>query len=161
MTRRTRRTPRRWAASFLLLTLPAIGSPLVGCHSEPRPVAPVHHAPTMVRVSPRLWVIEDYDEPVYFYSGYYWYPRGGLWYRSERWDGDFHPYPHERVPEHLRDLHHDEYRHYHGPAGAERSHPAAGEHPHERRSHHPDRDRHAEPHWGEEHHHKHGGGYHH
>jgi len=39
-------------------------------------------APDMVYVSPGVRVIADYDEPVFFADGSYWYNHDGYWYRS-------------------------------------------------------------------------------
>jgi hypothetical protein len=38
--------------------------------------------PTLVLVDTGVWVIEDYDEPVFYTDGYYWRFRSGIWYRS-------------------------------------------------------------------------------
>jgi hypothetical protein len=39
-------------------------------------------APDLVYVSPGVQVIADYDEPVFYSSGFYWRESGGTWYRS-------------------------------------------------------------------------------
>jgi hypothetical protein len=41
-------------------------------------------APPLVVVSPGVQVVEDYDEEVFFTSGYYWVRRDGGWYRARR-----------------------------------------------------------------------------
>jgi hypothetical protein len=38
--------------------------------------------PQLVYVSPGVQVVYDYDEPVFYSSGYYWRNYGGVWYRS-------------------------------------------------------------------------------
>jgi len=34
-----------------------------------------------------VWVVEDYDQPVFYDSGFYWWYSGGLWYRSTYYNG--------------------------------------------------------------------------
>jgi hypothetical protein len=41
-------------------------------------------APPLVVVSPGVQVVEDFDEEVFFTSGYYWVRRDGGWYRARR-----------------------------------------------------------------------------
>ena len=38
--------------------------------------------PTLVEISPGVWVIEDYDDPVFYADGFYWLYRGDTWFRS-------------------------------------------------------------------------------
>jgi hypothetical protein len=38
--------------------------------------------PDLVTVGPGVRVIADYDEPIFFADGYYWWMYDGLWYRS-------------------------------------------------------------------------------
>jgi hypothetical protein len=83
----------------------------------------------MVLVSPGVWVVEDYDYPVYFSDGFYWYVDGGVWYRSRYWDHEFARYPREQVPGHLASLPHEQFRHYRGAPEAERVRPGRGEQP--------------------------------
>jgi hypothetical protein len=42
--------------------------------------------PTLVEVSPGVWVIEDYNEPVFYADGFYWWYRDDGWYRSNYHD---------------------------------------------------------------------------
>ncbi len=44
-------------------------------------------APDMAYVAPGVRVIADYDEPIFFSSGYYWYSDNGYWYRSASYTG--------------------------------------------------------------------------
>ena len=39
-------------------------------------------SPDLVYVSPGVYVVSDYDEPVFYDEGYYWLNRDGVWYRS-------------------------------------------------------------------------------
>ena len=38
--------------------------------------------PDLVEVEPGVSVVADYDQPVFYNSGYYWRYDGGTWYRS-------------------------------------------------------------------------------
>lgn len=39
-------------------------------------------APDLVYAAPGVQVIADYDQPIFFAEGAYWWFYGGLWYRS-------------------------------------------------------------------------------
>jgi hypothetical protein len=43
-------------------------------------------APPLVEIQPGVWVVEEYDEPVFYADDYYWLYRGGGWYRSPYYD---------------------------------------------------------------------------
>jgi hypothetical protein len=43
--------------------------------------------PSMVYISPGVQVIEDYDQPVFYSSSFYWHYNDGLWYRSRSYTG--------------------------------------------------------------------------
>ncbi len=43
--------------------------------------------PDMVYVSDNVYVIEDYDEPVFYSEGAYWRYYGGVWYSSSYYSG--------------------------------------------------------------------------
>jgi len=38
--------------------------------------------PATVQISPGVYVVEDYHEPVFYSDGFYWRYYGGVWYRS-------------------------------------------------------------------------------
>ena len=42
--------------------------------------------PPLVEVSPDVWVVEGYDEPVFYTENSYWLYRSGNWYRSSYYD---------------------------------------------------------------------------
>ena len=48
-----------------------------------------HAEPNLVEVSPGVWVVEDYHEPIFYSNGYYWRSDGGVWYRSTYYTGGF------------------------------------------------------------------------
>lgn len=43
--------------------------------------------PDLVAVSPGVHVIADYDEPIFFADGFYWWFVDGYWYRSTYYTG--------------------------------------------------------------------------
>jgi len=43
--------------------------------------------PDLVYVSPGVQVIADYDQPIFYSDGFYWWNTGGLWYRSTYYTG--------------------------------------------------------------------------
>jgi hypothetical protein len=43
--------------------------------------------PDLVEVSPGVRVIADYDEPIFFADGFYWWFYGDTWYRSTTYTG--------------------------------------------------------------------------
>src|SRR5262245_57439667 len=50
-------------------------------------VAYTSTAPDMAYVAPGVRVIADYDEPIFFADGFYWYNADGYWYRSTYYTG--------------------------------------------------------------------------
>lgn len=38
--------------------------------------------PTLAYVGPGLWVVADYNEPIFYSDGYYWLYDDGFWYQS-------------------------------------------------------------------------------
>jgi len=44
--------------------------------------------PTLAYVAPGVEVVADWDEPVFFADGFYWYLDGDIWYRSARLGGE-------------------------------------------------------------------------
>lgn len=49
--------------------------------AEVEATAPAPHR--LVWVGPGLWVVESWDEPVFYFDDLYWTIRGGYWYRSD------------------------------------------------------------------------------
>ncbi|HWM86762.1 MAG TPA: hypothetical protein VNO33_13010 [Kofleriaceae bacterium] len=43
--------------------------------------------PNMVLIEPGVYVVADYDQPVFYNDGYYWLYRDGYWARSYTYDG--------------------------------------------------------------------------
>jgi hypothetical protein len=41
--------------------------------------------PDLAYVAPGVYVIANYDEPIFYADGYYWYNANGYWYRSSNY----------------------------------------------------------------------------
>lgn len=86
-------------------TFAVVASFLGGCvvHARGGVAATYDTGPSeLVEVSPGVWVVADYDEPVFYSDGYYWSNRGGLWYRSSYYDYGFTRVA--VVPTHIRGI---------------------------------------------------------
>src|ERR1044072_8472102 len=60
-----------------------IAAGLAGCAGSYRgSVYATSSGPDMAYVAPGVRVIADYDEPIFFADGFYWYNSNGYWYRS-------------------------------------------------------------------------------
>ena len=46
-------------------------------------------SPRLALIAPGVWVLEDYPSAVYYADGYYWRYAGGVWYRSDWYEGGF------------------------------------------------------------------------
>jgi hypothetical protein len=85
-----------------------LGGALSGCYASgdvgasatyttPAPSGEVYAStPDLVTVSPDVQVVADYDEPVFFSSGFYWRFYDGGWYRSNNYASGWSYY--ERPP---------------------------------------------------------------
>ena len=45
--------------------------------------------PTLVHIGPGLWVVENHDQPVFYYDDWYWLYADGVWLRSSVYTGSF------------------------------------------------------------------------
>lgn len=61
-----------------------LSAALAGCSAELyTPVeGPVAATPDLVAVAPGVQVIADYDQPIFYAEGFYWWSLDGVWYRS-------------------------------------------------------------------------------
>jgi hypothetical protein len=76
------------AAAMPLLGLGCLARASVGTRATIATDAYVEtEDPSLVEVRPGVWVVEDYDEPIFFEGGYYWAYRGNAWYRSSMYTG--------------------------------------------------------------------------
>ena len=67
------------AATFLAA---ALAGGCVVAETRHRGTVVVAATPDLVTVSPGVQVIADYDEPIFFADGFYWWYVDGVWYRS-------------------------------------------------------------------------------
>jgi len=75
--------------------------------------------PTLVEVDSGIWVVRDYDYPVYFVDDNYWVFRDGIWYRSNSYQGGWVRIEATAVPQVIIHRDHRAYVHYHGAATAQ------------------------------------------
>jgi hypothetical protein len=107
-----------------LIGVMALGS--VGCVARVRTGAyvetgpPVVFAapPTLIAIDSGVWVVRDYDYPVYYYGSAYWVYRDDVWYRSETYDGGWSHIDVNIVPNVIVNRNHRAYIHYRGDATA-------------------------------------------
>lgn len=65
------------------LGLAAGAAGLTGCTIHGRVATGAYvEGPSLAYIGPDLYVVADYDEPVFYTDGSYWLYRDGLWYRS-------------------------------------------------------------------------------
>lgn len=90
-----------------------------GYYSEPGYVyADTQPTIMLVYIEPGVWIIENYDEPVFYYGDYYWTYRNNYWYRSHYYYGGW---VRARPPRHFHRIHHPRsYIHYRAPARTDR-----------------------------------------
>ena len=132
--------PIRHLATALIVSALA-----AGCYGEGR-VSYVATTPDLAYVGPGVYVVADYDDPVFYADHFYWRYDGGVWYRSRVHTGGWTVTTH--VPVAVRHIDHPAaYAHYHGrrhPRGHVRGHDHASRDRHghrEARDHRPsDRD---------------------
>lgn len=87
-------------------------------HDEPAAVAPAasfSEPPPLVPIEPQVYVVEDYDVPVYYTDGHYWVARGDTWYHTPRWDQPWVVIDVALVPTLVVHKQHDRYVHYRDP----------------------------------------------
>lgn len=79
----------------------------------------VYESPTLVYVSPGVYVVQNYDAAVYYSDGYYWSYRDGIWYQTAYWGEPWIVVQHVHVvPTVIVHQDHHAYVHYHGAVGA-------------------------------------------
>jgi hypothetical protein len=75
--------------------------------------------PTLVEVDSGVWVVRDYDQPVYFVDDDYWVFRDGIWYRSHSYEGGWARVDVNVIPAVIVHRDHRMFVHYHGAATAQ------------------------------------------
>jgi hypothetical protein len=56
------------------------------------------YEPQLVEVSPGVWVVENYHEPIFYDNGYYWRYDNNVWYRSRYHSNGWVHVGHHQVP---------------------------------------------------------------
>lgn len=85
-----------------------IGPPVV--FVEPPPLVAIEHD---------VYVVRDYDTPVYYVANGYWRYESGVWYRADDWNRGWVSVQVHAVPRVIVQRDHHRYVRYHGPAHAE------------------------------------------
>jgi hypothetical protein len=75
--------------------------------------------PPLVAIEQDVYVVRDYDTPVYFVGDAYWVYEGGVWYRADDWNAGWVTVQVHAVPTVIVHRDHHRYVRYHGPAHAE------------------------------------------
>jgi hypothetical protein len=76
-------------ATTLTVVASFVGGCVVHGRTHVRAGVAVEGPSNLVEVSPGVWVVEDYHEPVFYSDNYYWAYRSGIWYRSSYYDYGF------------------------------------------------------------------------
>ena len=75
-----RSTYWKWALAGALLALPAGAQVEV---SVSLPTLRFEVQPQLVIIAPGIQVVPDYDEEIFFVSGWYWHRRGNHWFKAK------------------------------------------------------------------------------
>ena len=107
----------RSIARFVLFAL-VLGLAGAGCIAQVRGTATVS-APELVLIQGDVWVVERYQEPVFYTDGYYWRWYGSVWYRSTVHTGGWVQVTVTEVPASVQQIPQpDMYANYVAPASA-------------------------------------------
>ena len=110
--------------ALALLGVAAVGD--VGCvararagvYAEASPPIVFVEPPTLIEIDAGVWVVRDYDYPVYYYGDAYWAYYGDVWYRSDAYAGGWARTEFDIVPTVIVRRNHSAYVHYQGTATA-------------------------------------------
>jgi hypothetical protein len=80
--------------------------------SIPAPTISFEVQPPLVVVSPGVYVVEDYDQEVFFVSGWYWCRSGNVWYRTRDYHGGWATAPGRYVPRRLAHMPPGHYKNF-------------------------------------------------
>jgi hypothetical protein len=89
-----------------------------GAYVEAGPPVVFVEPPTLIEIDAGVWVVRDYDYPVYYFGSSYWVYHGDVWYRSETYDGGWARIDVDIVPTVIVRRNHSAYVHYRGSATA-------------------------------------------
>lgn len=78
--------------------------------------------PAMVQIEPDYWVVEDYDNEVFFFNGWYWTFQSNRWYRTNDHSGHWAHVEREHVPARFYAQQPGHYRHYRGSGPRDNGH---------------------------------------
>jgi hypothetical protein len=76
----------------LATTTVAVGAGCTGDGTIRYTATASYSQPSLAYVSPGVYVVEDYDQPVFYSNNVYWRYNNGLWYRSRYHDHGFSYY---------------------------------------------------------------------
>lgn len=107
----TRSSCWKWALVGALLALPAGAQVQL---SVSLPTLRFEVQPALVVVEPGIQVVPDYDEEVFFVSGWYWHRRGGHWFKAKDYRGGW-VVVNRGVPPGLARIPPGKYRHWRAP----------------------------------------------
>jgi hypothetical protein len=71
----------------LAICVSMVGITQAGCVVRTGFTATTGPAPDLVMIDGGVYVVENYDRPVFYDAGFYWWYNGGRWYRSTYYDG--------------------------------------------------------------------------
>lgn len=72
---------------LMTLILAAVGCGSSGTVAYRGTVHTDVYGPDLVAISPGVYVVADYDEPIFYADNFYWRYYGGSWYRSSHYTG--------------------------------------------------------------------------
>jgi hypothetical protein len=73
----------------LATTTAAVGTACTGDGTVHYTATASYSQPSLAYVSPGVYVVEDYDQPVFYSNNVYWRYNNGLWYQSRYHDRGF------------------------------------------------------------------------
>lgn len=79
---------KRLQIPLLALAIAAGSLSLSSCATRAR-VEVTADTPQLIAIAPGVWVVSDWDYPIYYYDGFYWRMIDGMWYRSTWYTGGF------------------------------------------------------------------------
>jgi hypothetical protein len=110
-----------------LLSLGCVAHAQAGGYGEADAPVAFTEPPTLVEIDTDVWVVRDYDYPVYYVEGSYWVYRDNVWWRSTAYDKGWARADVNVVPAVVVHRDHRAYVHYHGTSAA-RTRPGPREH---------------------------------
>lgn len=86
-----------WALSMALVPMASGCVAGIGLQAGPYPG-------TLVEISPGVWVVSNYSEPVFYATGSYWWWNGTQWYSSRYVDTRYRPVQVRSVPTFIQNI---------------------------------------------------------